>query len=398
MKGTVRKIFVTVSSILVLILLSTGIYFGISRPGKAIAAPGNTVPLPQKPDNSKCLSCHSNPGQTFTFPNGDVVSISVDSTTYDHSTHQTLACQTCHTNITSFPHPQNTAKSARDYTLQHKDTCNQCHPDQAKQLAGSAHAKLAAAGNPNTPICADCHNPHIQEPIQKDKNGDPAPSEHQKIATTCSKCHSSIFNEYKNSVHGKALFNENNLDVPACDQCHGIHNLKQARTVEFRLNSPELCSNCHTRADIMNKYNISTNVLNTYVADFHGTTVTLFSKEHTGGMDTNKPVCYDCHGVHNIASVKDPKQGLELQQNLLITCQKCHPDASKNFSTSWMSHYNASPTKFPLVFYVNLFYKIFIPTVLGVMAIFVLSDILHRLGITGRKTNASDPGGKSTKE
>ena len=38
-----------------------------------------------------------------------------------------------------------------------------------------------------------------------------------------------------------------------------------------------------------------------------------------------------------------------------------------------MSHYVASPTKFPLVYYVNLFYKIFIPTVIGGMLIFVIS-------------------------
>ena len=30
---------------------------------------------------------------------------------------------------------------------------------------------------------------------------------------------------------------------------------------------------------IMDKYGISTQVLNTYVADFHGTTVTLFEKQ-----------------------------------------------------------------------------------------------------------------------
>jgi hypothetical protein len=389
---------VTVPVILALALLSVGLYLGIARPGNVVAAPGNPAPLPQKPDNSACLSCHSNLGQTLTFPNGDVISISIDSTAYDHSTHQNLACQNCHTNITGYPHPQNSAKSAREYTLQHTNTCNQCHPDQAKQLAGSAHAKLAAAGNPNTPICADCHNAHTQQTIQLDANGDPAPSEHTKIAITCSKCHSAIFNEYKSSVHGQALFKDNNPDVPSCDQCHGIHNLKQARTVEFRLNSPQLCATCHTRADIMNKYGISTNVLNTYVADFHGTTVTLFSKEETGGLDTNTPVCYDCHGVHNIVSVKDPQHGLELQQNLLTTCQKCHPDASKNFPTAWMSHYDASPTKFPLVYYVSLFYKILIPLVLGGMALLVVTDILHRNGITGRKSTNGTPVEKSTKE
>jgi hypothetical protein len=33
---------------------------------------------------------------------------------------------------------------------------------------------------------------------------------------------------------------------------------------------------------------------------------------------------------------------------------------------------------FPLVFYVNLFYKIFIPAVLGGMAFYVLTDIYRR--------------------
>jgi hypothetical protein len=112
--------------------------------------------------------------------------------------------------------------------------------------------------------------------------------------------------------------------------------------------------------------------------------VTLFSKERSGA-DTNKPVCYDCHGVHGIASVDDPQRGLEIKQNMLATCQKCHPDATENFPASWMSHYIASPTRFPLVYYVNLFYLIFIPVVLGGMGLFVLSDILRKLGITGRK-------------
>ncbi len=51
----------------------------------------------------------------------------------------------------------------------------------------------------------------------------------------------------------------------------------------------------------MDKYGISTQVLNTYVADFHGTTVTLFEKQSPDAQ-TNKPVCYDCHGVHDIAA------------------------------------------------------------------------------------------------
>ena len=49
----------------------------------------------------------------------------------------------------------------------------------------------------------------------------------------------------------------------------------------------------------MQKYGISTEVFNTYVADFHGTTVTLFERQHPD-QPTNKAVCTDCHGVHDI--------------------------------------------------------------------------------------------------
>ena len=63
----------------------------------------------------------------------------------------------------------------------------------------------------------------------------------------------------------------------------------------------------------------------------------------------------------------------------MAACRKCHPDATLNFPDAWMSHYIPSPTKYPIVYYVNLFYKIFIPTVIGGMLIYVSSDIVRRL-------------------
>jgi hypothetical protein len=388
MKRTVRQLSISLLAVLAVLLAVVGLVLGRSTPAPVKAAPlaaGNAAPAAQKPDNSQCLSCHGQAGdQVHQFPNGDTVSVLVEAQTYDQAVHAEVACQVCHTNITGFPHPQNAAASAKTYTEQYKDTCKQCHRDQAEDVMGSAHAVLARDGNSNTPICADCHNPHTQVKIQKDANGDPAPVENARIAETCAQCHSEIVNEYKNSVHGKGVFLENNPDVPACHDCHGIHKISTARTAEFRLNSPQLCANCHAREDIMGKYKISTQVLNTYVSDFHGTTVTLFRHENPE-LATNKPVCYDCHGVHNIASVKDPEKGLEVRQNMLVACQKCHPDATENFPDSWMSHYIASPTRFPIVFYVGWFYKIFIPAVLGGMGLFVLADILRKVGITRRR-------------
>jgi aminopeptidase-like protein len=96
-------------------------------------------------------------------------------------------------------------------------------------------------------------------------------------------------------------------------------------------------------------------------------------------------VCTDCHGFHDITSVDDPTAGIAIKANLLIRCQRCHPSVtSENFTDAWMSHYVASPTRFPLVYYVNLFYKFFVPAVIGGMLVFVVSDIVRRR-LDGRK-------------
>jgi hypothetical protein len=94
---------------------------------------------------------------------------------------------------------------------------------------------------------------------------------------------------------------------------------------------------------------------------------------------TNKPVCTDCHGVHDILQPDNPEAGIAFKRNLLGKCQQCHPDATTaSFTDSWLSHYEPSPQVFPLVFFVNLFYAIFIPAVLGGMILFVLTDVYRR--------------------
>jgi hypothetical protein len=204
------------------------------------------------------------------------------------------------------------------------------------------------------------------------------PEMRTSIPQTCAKCHNAIYQKYQDSVHGSALTDENNPEVPTCIDCHGVHNIQNPTTNAFRLGSPQMCSKCHTDAKIMTKYGISTNVLNTYVADFHGTTVQIFEKQ-SPDAETNKPVCYDCHGVHDIKRVDDPQHGLQIKENLLTRCQSCHPDAKANFPEAWLSHYTPSPNKYPVVYYVNLFYLIFIPVVLGGMALLVALDFARTM-------------------
>jgi hypothetical protein len=106
--------------------------------------------------------------------------------------------------------------------------------------------------------------------------------------------------------------------------------------------------------------------------------VTLF-EQVSPDTPTNKPVCTDCHGIHDISLVDDPATGVAIRANLLGKCQRCHPDVTtESFTDAWMSHYVASPSRFPLVYYVNLFYKFFVPALIGGMLVFVISDVIKR--------------------
>jgi hypothetical protein len=156
-----------------------------------------------------------------------------------------------------------------------------------------------------------------------------------------------------------------------------VHKQADPQTAAFRLKSPEICAGCHGNAALMRKYGISTDVMNSYVSDFHGSTVMLFERQ-SPNQPTNKALCTDCHGVHDIKKVTDANATV-VKENLLATCRKCHPDAQANFPTSWVGHYQPGPTHSPLVYYVNLFYKILVPATIGGMLLFVLLDAARRI-------------------
>ncbi len=344
-------------------LVAIGVALLFSTPARA---QGPTL------SDKECLGCHSNPDQTIKLPSGEPLSLYVDAKALADSVHgkKDISCVQCHSNITAFPHPAFVVADRRDVTLKLYGQCRQCHAAQYARSLDSVHTRAIAAGDRNAAVCTDCHTFHTVTPPDQ-------PRAH--IPQTCAQCHSTIFDDYAKSVHGSDVMTGANPDVPTCVDCHGVHVIGDPTTAAFRLKSPEVCARCHTNKAMMAKYKISTNVLNTYVADFHGTTVMLFERQ-SPDMPSNKPVCYDCHGVHNIRKVNDPASTVFKKGNLLKTCEQCHPDATEiTFTEAWMSHYDASPEKWPLVYYVNLFYWVLIPVVIGGMALFVLLDIYRRV-------------------
>lgn len=323
-------------------------------------------------NNDFCMGCHGPPDRTMTFPNGEVISISIDREGFHASVHgvenrwQQLACTDCHENY-NYPHPPLQAATAREFTIEKSELCARCHETQHEGHLQGVHAQAMAEGNLDAATCVDCHSAHYT----------PVPNEpRSRIAQTCRQCHSTIFDEFAQSVHGEALLGEENPDVPTCIDCHGVHSVNDPTTPLFRNRSPELCASCHANAELMTQYDISTDVFETYVDDFHGTTVTIF-QSNDPNTPTNKAVCYDCHGVHDIRRPDDPHAGIKA--NLLVTCQQCHPDATTNFSDSWTGHHRPSLRDNPLMLLITVFYGLVIPSTVVFLGFLVGTDIYRQV-------------------
>jgi predicted CXXCH cytochrome family protein len=245
--------------------------------------------------------------------------------------------------------------------------CTTCHTNEATRQADSVHSEALANGNFGAATCVDCHGSHDIQPPND-------PRVH--IVEICANCHSIAYTDFRSSIHGTALYS-GDPNVPTCIDCHGVHNIQHPTTAAFRNRSPELCAGCHANKSLMDQYGITTNVFNSYLTDFHGRTVALFEQEDPN-VPTNKAVCFDCHGVHNIAQV-NAKNSRVIKENLLATCQQCHPDATSNFPSAWIGHYPPTFKSEPVLFAVNTFYKILIPSVLIGFGVLIALDAIGRI-------------------
>ena len=241
-------------------------------------APAPTTPPADKPRPAEaaapvnesvatCLGCHEDKDLSLTLKDGSSMNLYVDAQQFSRSVHGTqLVCTDCHAKYDQ-NHPSGaTFPSRRAYTIAAYETCKKCHFDSYTRTLESVHYELLKAGMEAAPVCTDCHGSHnIQNPHEK----------RAMLSRSCATCHEDIYKKYAASVHGKALVEGGNKDVPACADCHTHHQIQQPGTTQFRLNSPELCIRCHGDGQLMARYGISARVAQTYLADFHGVTASL---------------------------------------------------------------------------------------------------------------------------
>ncbi|MFQ6057561.1 MAG: hypothetical protein ACE5MB_01610 [Anaerolineae bacterium] len=125
----------------------------------------------------------------------------------------------------------------------------------------------------------------------------------------------------------------------------------------------------------MSKYGLSTKVYTVYKEEFHGLTVELY-RTYYPTIWCYKAVCTDCHGVHDIRHTHDPVSSVH-PDNLLYTCRKCHPGATKNFTDAWTGHYDPNPRRGAPVYYTKVVFFWFVAAVLGYGTLHVGLDMLR---------------------
>lgn len=143
------------------------------------------------------------------------------------------------------------------------DSCGTCHSDVQKmrvyglrtdQLSlywTSKHGeKLAQDGDRNVAICTSCHGTHDVLRVSDTRS----PVHPYNQVATCGRCHADaklmgeykldagVVQQYRQSIHGKALIDEAHPAAPACATCHGSHGANPPRTNDIE----QVCGQCHS--------------------------------------------------------------------------------------------------------------------------------------------------------
>jgi cytochrome b subunit of formate dehydrogenase len=285
-----------------------------------------------------CVSCHEDEAKK--------VEISV---------HGAVGCSTCHANHETYPHPAGIPKPA----------CAECHATIAGEHAASVHGQALKRGNDAAPTCTVCHGgPHEVKNTKSE-------SFHQAVPDTCGMCHSEIAEQFKASVHGRAVA-EGIPEAPVCTNCHGEHRLRapsSPASTENPAHIRETCAQCHGNVRLSRRFGLPADRIVSFDASYHG----LASKAGSQSVAN----CASCHGVHNILPSSDPRSTVNAK-NLPTTCGRCHEGAGTRFAIGTM-HELPGRSEPAAVRWVRIGYLILIPLVLGLMLLHNAGDWLRKL-------------------
>jgi predicted CXXCH cytochrome family protein len=177
------------------------------------------------------------------------------------------------------------------------------------------------------------------------------------------------------SVHGRHLIAEDNQDVPVCTDCHGAHGIRDPRSAMFHVHAHEICARCHGDTERMARYGLSTNVLRSYLEDFHGHSNQLYA-HGAGRPDRPLASCTDCHGTHDVHSLAGDSEAI--RERVVLVCRHCHEDVPEAFADAWLSHYAPTLASAPIVWTTEKGFHLLYLLLLGGLALHVLLHLWSR--------------------
>jgi predicted CXXCH cytochrome family protein len=291
----------------------------------------------------RCFLCHSDPevqtGDTLFAPDpaaaGVPAHMALAGVVQDTHFRRGLSCAGCHGGDPTEPMghdfvaswPQDTRRRREDRSWI-PDFCGRCHSDSAfmrqfdpglatDQLAKyrqSRHGIVLASGDSRAAQCVSCHGVHgilgAKSPLST-----VYPT---RVPDTCGKCHGDAkymagfrlpdgsplptnqLEQYRHSVHGRALLERGDLGAPACNDCHGNHAALPPEVASVS----QVCRTCHARNGEL----------------FDG------SKHKQAFLAHGWAECDVCHGKHAI----EPTSDAMLAPGPTALCGGCHAKYAPN--------------------------------------------------------------------
>ena len=285
-----------------------------------------------------CADCHE----------GHRIKTSADSTALTHHRNIPLLCGSCH---------GEEAVITTDFVRL---------PISLPNYLASIHGEGWREGK-STAVCTDCHGTHDLMTAQ-----DPTSSINRfRIAQTCGQCHAEIVEQYRNSIHGRSVA-LGIQDAPTCTDCHDEHLIRETHDPEARVSperrARELCGGCHSNPELVAKFGILGDVVESYLDSYHA-----WALERGSDLVAT---CTDCHNVHEIRSTLDPASAVH-PDNVVATCGRCHERTNPTFAQSY-THESALKARGPAG-WAKLIYLVLIAVVLGGMVVHNLIIVRHEL-------------------
>lgn len=309
-------------------------------------------------DESNCMLCHKNRGLSAIDPGGSFHLFYINQELADASPHRRVKCEGCHADVDRIPHE----------VAEKVDCTRECHITEpsgqlrfshrrvADMLARSAHGRLDADGNPKPhqedyPGCKDCHDQPLYRPfsiLHDQEHAGLSP----RAVRRCKSCHTS------------GSFSEDFFE----------HVTARLRRMRFPMETVEICAKCHADPEFRARHDLA-DVITSYKETFHGKLLALGSESTAD--------CLDCHvvageDVHLIESQAVATSAVS-EHNLARTClsEACHERASPQLA-GFQTHVTYEQEKYPLQFWMLIFFKILLAGIMYFFLILVFLELLRR--------------------